>query len=467
MKLAILCLALAACTPSLMWRGHTPDRRRQAEVIEQAGGQQLVRVGGREGKAYDAIGTALLTFSADGQHIAYPARRGKGWLVVLDDAEGPAWDGIGELRFAPDGGLVYAAERNARWRVVENGVEDPPVDALLKDSLQFSSNGRLAYAIEDGNERRVIADRKPQPPYDGIGRLSFNASGEHLAYVARLADAVLLIRDGVESPPWEAIRDYALAPKGERFAYLARMGKEWFAVVDGRQEGAHASVEHLVISDDGQHVAYVARDAPGAFVIDDGAAGPPFDDIKTTTVRYLADGTLAYVARRTGHDVVMLGGEGKTDAFDEVLSLVVSADGSHWAGVARRGKSFVVLVDGKIQGGYEWAGNVVLSADGSHRAYLARLDNRFFVVHDRKLSPFDVVIDGSLVLTPDGNHWACVAGDARTKRLSIVVQGMTPKPLEFAELVDAVGLVSPERLSRGDLPPIVHQWVEAELASSY
>ena len=50
-------------------------------------------------------------FSPDGKRVAYAARKGAKWLVVVDGQQGAEYDeiGVGTLVFSPDGVLEYLA----------------------------------------------------------------------------------------------------------------------------------------------------------------------------------------------------------------------------------------------------------------------------------------------------------------------------------------------------------------------
>jgi hypothetical protein len=72
----------------------------------------FVVVDGQAGPGYDGIGD--ITFSLDGKHVAYGARRSKWlvskWFVVVDGQTGPEYDGIvcGPI-FLKDGIVEYIA----------------------------------------------------------------------------------------------------------------------------------------------------------------------------------------------------------------------------------------------------------------------------------------------------------------------------------------------------------------------
>jgi hypothetical protein len=61
----------------------------------------------------------------DGCHLAYAAERGAKRIVVADGVEGPEYDDIGKIIFAPNGRLAYSALLGAEWRVVSDGAVRP------------------------------------------------------------------------------------------------------------------------------------------------------------------------------------------------------------------------------------------------------------------------------------------------------------------------------------------------------
>lgn len=87
-------------------------------------------VDGVEGKEYDGLGGGMLTFSPDSKRVAYWARRGDRWLVVLDGVEGPEYAGCirgSRLVFeAPDVVRAMAAKGLDCLLLEIRLVENPP-----------------------------------------------------------------------------------------------------------------------------------------------------------------------------------------------------------------------------------------------------------------------------------------------------------------------------------------------------
>ena len=57
-------------------------------------------------------------FSPNGLRVAYSAKKGDKWIIVVDGEPGPAYDGIakGDPVFSPDSNFVkYRALKNGKW----------------------------------------------------------------------------------------------------------------------------------------------------------------------------------------------------------------------------------------------------------------------------------------------------------------------------------------------------------------
>jgi hypothetical protein len=99
-------------------------------------------------------------WSRDGR-LAYAARRGASWVVVVDGRElpGGAADGAGDPVFSPDGRrLAYLVRRGRASIAVVDGREHR-FDLTLEGSLAFSADGRrwAVIAGELARERMFFA----------------------------------------------------------------------------------------------------------------------------------------------------------------------------------------------------------------------------------------------------------------------------------------------------------------------
>jgi hypothetical protein len=157
-----------------IWKGiaptFSPDGSRLAFAAKK-GERWVVRADRQESKEYDEVVGDTLTFSPDGRRLAYRARRGPKWLVVTDGREGPEYDDlVGNERpgrfarldpqppvFSPDGRWVaYPARRGKRWVVAAGERETRGYDLVLASSLAFDGPRRLrALALEENRLLRL------------------------------------------------------------------------------------------------------------------------------------------------------------------------------------------------------------------------------------------------------------------------------------------------------------------------
>ena len=100
-------------------------RRLYVAVSQKHNGTYAVVLDGQQAKPYDYIGGSYMdspAFSPDGRRVAYEARRGKAWLVVVDDQETPEYDSFpldSNPTFDGPDGLHFLALRDSRVLLVE------------------------------------------------------------------------------------------------------------------------------------------------------------------------------------------------------------------------------------------------------------------------------------------------------------------------------------------------------------
>jgi hypothetical protein len=460
-----------------LWRGKTVDRRHRVEVVESSG-RQFVRLDGKSGAEFEAVVPSSLTFSSDGKHIAYAARRDGSWVVVRDGKIGRTWDAIGELAMSARGErLAYSAERAGRWHVVLDEQPGPGFDALLGGTLRFSEDGvHLAYVGSEVSHVRVVIDDHVGPRFEGVGLLNVSHDGSHVAYVARRGGATHVVLDGALGEPFDAVEHLVVGSHG-RLAYAGRSGatvRVVWSPLDGpgqSESESYDAASGLTLSSDEQHLAWVARMGGADTVVVDGRRTErSYPSILPTSVAFRPrTSEVAFIARDGGDRKHVVVGERVSAPFDAIEGnrVVFSADGSRVAYTGRRGEAFIVVLDASEKHGGMWASRPVLSAGGTRAAYLVRRGRRMAVIVDDKTHDVDVAIDGTFAFSNDARHWACVAGSASDRELYFLVDGVRKASLDFEEVVSASGRFTLEDVRRGRADGVLRSWAaaEAELAA--
>ncbi|HTR55067.1 MAG TPA: hypothetical protein VMJ10_30485 [Kofleriaceae bacterium] len=433
MRALVLVGVAASCGPTLIWSGHTEDRARSIEIIEDGGSDHFV-VDGYRIAGFPAI--AATSLAVAGSHVAFAARTDAGWSVVCDGRRAATWDGIGAIALAASGRLAYAAERAGGWYVVVDGVESSRLDAVLADTLRFSSDGhRVAYVAQLGPRVRAVIDGRADADADAIGRFVFSPDGAHYAYAARRGRDAFVVVDGKAGATWPAIGDIELAASG-RVAYSAADGKQWRVVVDDDPGPVVDEIERIAWNDDATHVAWLARvDGIGILAVD---RAPVAVAAKLHSDSYAfrpGSSELAYVVEAAAGGEQLMLDRAAGPIADEIGAPAWSPDG-HLAVTARRGRTWSVIVDGRETP----AGTRVATPVWSNSGRLAVVSRRGRATHvlvDGQDFPFDLAFEDSLAFSRDGRHWAIVAGDLVHEQLFFSIDGATRRPLAPSEVYSA------------------------------
>ncbi len=383
-----------------------------------------------------------LTASPDGTHYAYVLGRGDKSVVVVDGAEGQAYDEVGEGHplISPDGSRVaYAARQKGGWTMVEDGSAGSVFDGLWAESLVFATDGkrsayaafrgdssrpqwartyqdRLRWVVVDGNQESAVFDDVGMPVLSADGlRLAFAAGtyqpnmafGGPFATVNRIEKTWAVVVDGRPGHSYGSVGRPVFSTDGKRVAYAARRGSKWLMVVDGKEQGDLYDAVGVavlnaigecrpVFSPDSRRLAYQARRGDQWYLVADGKPeaidGPPIhvvlDQTGQATVTlpplvFSPDGKLlAHVAAANGAAWVVVNGTAGPH-YAEVAGggPVFSPDGQHIAYAAKKGETWCIMLDGsEQQTHYSSLSSVLFSPDGNHLAYIAGQGERSVVV---------------------------------------------------------------------------------------
>lgn len=438
-------LLSTACGARTVWYGHSPDRQTRVEVFAQER-QQFVQVNGRHSRPYAGIGTDSLVFSPDSQRLAYAAERRGAWVLVVDGRASREWDGIGEVVFSPDSERVaYAAESRGRWHVVVDGVVGVPVDGILRESLQFSPDSRrLAYVAQYAGGVHAVIDGVTSARYDGIGRLTFSPDSRRVGFLARVGGYAYAVVDGAIGPAYERIDGLAFGPGGEA-GYVATGASGQVAVIGDLVSQPYRRVAALTPGPTSRSTpgdwAYIAQGADRSWsLVRDSQSAGTYDAIAIDSLRFSPDGqTLAFVAAR-GHSWFAVVGDRELGPYDAVEPTEFAARGRTWGFIAHDAAGSAVVIGDLDSGQYAeqrvgWAGNLRFDPLGARRGYLATEGGRKSVVVDGATFDFELVVDGSLLFSRDGAHWACLAAVDRSGRFWLIIDGRKRAPFDLVEVM--------------------------------
>jgi len=134
----------------------SPDSKRIACAGERAKHDCFMMVDNYCGAKYDSTSDGY--FSPDSKRLAYSARQGDKWFIVVNEQRGSNYDGVrlDGSPFSPDGNhLAYAARAGKKWFVVVDGQQGPEYDAVVEGTLMFRPGSVEYVATKDDRIYRV------------------------------------------------------------------------------------------------------------------------------------------------------------------------------------------------------------------------------------------------------------------------------------------------------------------------
>ncbi|MDD8020796.1 MAG: hypothetical protein PHU81_06395 [Acidobacteriota bacterium] len=359
-------------------------------------------------------------------HLAYAAKSGEKYIMVIDGQESQEYDGIhlpDSIFSSDEKTTVYGAWRNDKIMAVINGQESEPYARLRL--IRFSPDGqRLAYWVATGEKEtdlkaNLIVDRKEGPVYRWFGESSpgpfgndvtkyrpvFSPDSHRLAYVALIGQQELIVVDGKESDKYDEIVSAPIfSPDSKRVAYISRKDGQYRTVVDGQPGQEYERIENLMFSPDSQKFAYIACRHDNQLVVVDGTEQPEFRMIDR--LMFSPDGKhLAYVADEGQNQVLVLDGQ-KSTPFDLVDHLVFSPDSQHLAYSVLSDQKTLLYVDGQEKPSYRFVVSIDFSPDSQKIIYTGRegLDQMDLLINGEKAKSYEEI--SSWVFSPDGKRMA-------------------------------------------------------------
>ena len=386
----------------------------------QQGKQMVAVVDGSVGPPYDTVqwtfSGARDAFTRDSRHSTYLATRDGRTRVVIDGVAGRPYDKAGRIAYSPRSQrFIYVAHRDGRTYLVANG-EEIDEGAHVTTAVFSDSGDHVAFTLTKPNGRAVVVDGVEGRTFRDIAiPIRFSQDGSRYMYAAidSLSRTVVVI-DGVPSRGYQRIQGFGFDIDGRPSYTVVEYGRK-FLVLDGKDQPMVNELDSLVsIQRDGT-LAYLVKRGDQELMVRGTQEGPRYDRIYP--VYYRKDGGVTYIATREDRQFVVV--DSTEFAFDQIAGVYPVNNPVVISG--RRGAGWYVIVNGKTTGPYTDAVNwVVDSRDGRRLAYIAAREGKQFAVVDGvEGRAYDEV--RWLNFSPDGRHVFFLA--RRLDKWSAVVDG--------------------------------------------
>ncbi|MEN6372958.1 MAG: hypothetical protein ABFD64_13200 [Armatimonadota bacterium] len=432
----------ALCTRS-------PYDRHVGTVAFKMDGKCCVWLDGKEGPEYDQVRGIVkgafrsqdFEFSPDGSRLAYAARKGNKWVMVVDGKESAAFDGVREPYFSADSKhTCYVGFRGKNCIPVLDGKElgnYPPIkltnpyftartpvreiDTMYCPGI-FGTSGRFAFVVVKGcNLEVAVIDGKETAEYEKIAGVEFSPDGKHTALAVQKGGKMFVLLDGKPGPKYDEVDGiFTFSPDSKRLAYVAtnydaNSDPITFVVIDGKPGPKFKDLFSLSIafSPDCKHFSYIAECGEEKYcLVEDGKPGKAYDEIGGNTATafqiYGPDGKLYYCTRNDDKYRMVVDGV-PSRAYDYIANPipVLSRDGKHYAFAAQEGDNWLVVKDGVEGPIYSGIDHETIAITGSNKlSYTAQKPGssyRVAVVDSRELPGTSHV-----TFSADGTQMACI-----------------------------------------------------------
>ena len=224
------------------------DLSRIAVIDRQEGKYQVKLIGMAQpekvtaGAIYDEI--RQLAFSNDAHHVAYVAKKGAGFILVLDGKEEaiPEGEYPWPPAIRPDGkgvGLIIVGSKGAfmHQAFIDDGIRAPAKYKECAD-LTYSRDSKSHAYVAIRNERfLIVTNGKEGPMFDRVISPQFSPDGKFLVYRARQAGRRFVVVADVtgkiikELPRYERVFEPVFTEDGKSMAYGVKDGNQlWWKV---------------------------------------------------------------------------------------------------------------------------------------------------------------------------------------------------------------------------------------------
>ncbi len=231
-------------------------------------------------KEYAFIG--LFAYSPNSNRVAYLAKKGKDFMVVLDGKESPiSGETIGMMTFSPDSSrFAYGLFSEGKWHLVIDGEKGPAASMAIQFTFSPDSK-KYAYSARFDNRERLIVDGRTMCEFDKIDTIAFSSDSAHIACRASEKDKYFVVYDGKPQKQYEAVVGPEFFPGKNSIYYIAKLenGKRVLITSD-KMSSPYDAIGMPIFSSSGGRLAYTIEEGTNKYVIVDETKNGPYTGVR-------------------------------------------------------------------------------------------------------------------------------------------------------------------------------------------
>jgi hypothetical protein len=319
----------------------------------------------------------LLRFASDQTTVYYTAYTGKGHVIAWDGGETEIYEYILQDMpvISPNGKqIAFVARKGGRWQVIVNRKNTGEYDDFQLGTLVYSPNSeRFSFCAFKGGEWRVFMDNTSWKAFEGIaeGTPVFSPDSKKVAFVAfTRQNKQVVVFDGQPIGEFDRVADRSLrfSPDGKQAIFAAESKKLWYVYHHAKSYGPYEEIlEGMpMFNKDGSRLVWAAK-LQGVWTVYENGKPltlPAGEDKKGKKAKPLTmsatailkgtpffnqDGTkLAVGLKRDGQWSIWVEGW-ESAKFEEMKpeTATFTTDGSKFIFVGVRQKKFVPVINGQ------------------------------------------------------------------------------------------------------------------------
>jgi hypothetical protein len=355
------------------------------------------------------------TVSNNLRRVAFRLQKENMQCAVIDGVEGPLFEEVSSPVFSADNNhFAYYGHTENKWSIITDNKEVQQITKGAVVHVRFTPDSKgIIYVLNIQNKYSIVADGKRSNEYDFIDENSimFSADGSKMGFTAAVGNKQFNVIDGNEGTAYEQVGYPVISYNGKHFAYWGITDNKSYVILDDHESRSYDAVNEIIFNNKGNSCAYHAQRDGKHFVIIDGQESQPYQIVHS--LRFSPDG--AHIAY--GMEIL----NAKTDGEEH------HEEGEKEGEEEHEPFTHFAVLDGNQFGPYETVveGGLIFSPDGKQFAFKAEKHDEFFMVLNGKEGKhYSDILQATLTFSGDNKLAFAAENDSKRMVNSDGVEGI-------------------------------------------